>query len=1088
MIEFAQRSKFRTGPHRSIERCPTIPSTAHEREHARVDKCLGPVPIIGPYPKNFDRLMNTLSPALRRRVLLALSGVLFFAANGLAQRPAHYAHQDADMARAMELFDKAKYGAAQYELERVVERITDDHAPLRTEAEFYSAICAVRLFHDDAGYRLNAFMQEHPEDLHVGTVKLELFKHTFAQKKWKESILWSDKVDRFALSPLELEEYRFKRGYAFFQDDQRDKALTEFSEVQNGTGAYSVPATYYASHVNYERGNYETALTGFQKLKSDENFGKLVPIYIAEILFLQGKYDELNAYVEPLLNEEGGVKRATEINRLAGEANYRTGKYAEALPYLEKSAQRVGVAREDRYILGYTYYKTGDCKKALAEFNLVANGEDSLAQLATYHMADCYLKLNQKNYARTAFKRAYEIGKDPKVTEDALFNYAKLAYDLSLDPYHEAINALKNYLKTYPNTPRKDEAYEFLLSVYLKTKNYEAALTSLDEIKNKDIRLQDAYQKLAFNRGVELYEGRMYKDAALFFEKALKYPVDPAVNAKAHFWMAESYYGQGEYADALRKYDNLRNSTGAYATELYEQAGYGMGYTYFKLKQYEEAATSFRRYVAGKAGEARQRGDAMLRIGDCYFVTKDNAQAVKWYDDAIRTGATDRDYAQYQKAVCQGLQSQFNEKIATLKALLSEKPDSRYAADAKYQLGETYVNLENDAEAAKYYGQVVSQHPNSPNVRESMLQIALVQKRQGRTSDALNSFKAIVAKYNTVDESEEALAAIKSIHIEQGTMAEYDAYIRTLSFIDPVTLNLDGEYYSSAEGLYFADKCPQAIGAFGDYLNKYPKGAYVLNAKFYRGDCLYRGGQYAEALPDLEAVIQGNSAQFMESALFGASDILFRDQRWDGALEYFIRLEPVASFPQNKLAAQVGRMRCLRELGRMAEAGAAAEKVTANTDATADLKAEAAMTTAKGSLEKNDLDAAYTKFKAITSNSTNALGAEAKYHMAYVRHLQQKYTDAEKEVFDLVKKYPSYEHWKARAFILLGDVYVQLDDRFQAKATLQAVVDNCTEPDLVEQAQDRLDAITTGELQQTTPLKQEEQLVPMPGTDNTDGE
>ncbi len=69
--------------------------------------------------------------------------------------------------------------------------------------------------------------------------------------------------------------------------------------------------------------------------------------------------------------------------------------------------------------------------------------------------------------------------------------------------------------------------------------------------------------------------------------------------------------------------------------------------------------------------------------------------------------------------------------------------------------------------------------------------------------------------------------------------------------------------------------------------------------------------------------------------------------------------------------------------------------------------------------------------------------------MAYVRFLQEKYSDAEKEVFDLVKKYPAYDHWKAKAFILLGDVYVQLDDRFQAKATLQAVIDNSTEPELV---------------------------------------
>ena len=90
------------------------------------------------------------------------------------------------------------------------------------------------------------------------------------------------------------------------------------------------------------------------------------------------------------------------------------------------------------------FYKNGEYKQALAQLNMVASPgnkpvEDSLAQLAAYHMADCYLLLNEKNYARHAFKRAYDINKDPKVTEDALFNYAKLAYELSFDPYNEAI-------------------------------------------------------------------------------------------------------------------------------------------------------------------------------------------------------------------------------------------------------------------------------------------------------------------------------------------------------------------------------------------------------------------------------------------------------------------------------------------------------------------------------------------------------------------------------------------------------------------------------------------------------------------------
>jgi predicted negative regulator of RcsB-dependent stress response len=172
----------------------------------------------------------------------------------------------------------------------------------------------------------------------------------------------------------------------------------------------------------------------------------------------------------------------------------------------------------------------------------------------------------------------------------------------------------------------------------------------------------------------------------------------------------------------------------------------------------------------------------------------------------------------------------------------------------------------------------------------------------------------------------------------------------------------------------------------------------------------------------------------------------------------------------------------------MSDASRAADKVAANPDATSDLKAEAGSIVARNLLDGNDLDGAYAKFKTIAASSSNALGAEAKYHMAYVRHMQGRFRDAEKEVFELVKKYPAYDHWKARAFILLGDVYVQLDDRFQAKATLQAVIDNSTEPDLVAQARQRLDAINASEVQQTTPTPSEDLLVPMPDGDEQDGE
>ncbi|MCB9169937.1 MAG: tetratricopeptide repeat protein [Flavobacteriales bacterium] len=1024
--------------------------------------------------------MVDLPATLPRRLFCALCPVMF-GLGAMAQRPAHYELPTAALDHARELFDLAKYGAAQYELDRIAEHTRDPYDAQRVEAEYLAAICAVRLFNEDAVLRMLAFMRDHPEDQHVGTVRYELFRHFFALKQWDDCLAWAGQVNADELSAKDQEEFHFKQGYALFQEDRTDEAMTEMGRVKDGTGPYAVPATYYTAHMDYSRGRYASALKGFEKIKDDPSFGRIVPFYIAEIKFREGQYADVVAYVEPLLADPSGTRRIGELNRLVGGSHYQLGQYAAATPYLEKAAQRsTGIGREERYMLGYAYYKSGEWQKALTQLSLVTNAEDSLAQLAVYHMADCYLHLNEKNYARNAFKRAYELGQDPTVKEDALFNYAKLAYELSFDPYNEAITALRDYLKKYPNTPRRNEAYAFLVDVFLKTHNYAAALSALDEIQNKDLPLKEVYQQLAYNRGVELYDGGKYDQAVQAFQQGLKYPVDRDMNARCHFWMGESFYHQGDYDQALRKYDDLRNTPGAYATSLYEEAGYSMGYAYFKQRTYDEALTAFRRFNGASGVDRKQRADAMLRIADCYYLAKDEEQAIRWYDEAIRAGSTDGDYALFQKGVCLGLERKFPEKIAVLKDLLAERPNSRFAADAKFQLGETYINLEDDANAMHYYTQVVQEHPNSPNVRQSMLQVALIHKRQGNADQALQEFKAIVAKYPTMDGARDALAGIESIYVEQGRVGEYESYLRSLDFVDPASLDLDEKYYRSAEALYFDGKCDQAIGAFGDYLSKYPNGAYALNALYYRGDCEYRAQQYEQALPDLEAVIQRNGQQFLESALFGASDILFKDKRWEGALDHFVQLGQVANLPQNVLAAKAGRMRCLRELGRNEEAAQAAQEVMTDGGANADLKAEAGLLIAQDALDHNELDDAYARFKGVATSSTNARGAEARFNMAYVRFLQEKYRDAEKEVFGLVQDFPAYDHWKARAFILLGDVYVRLDDRFQAKATLQSVVDHCSEPDLVAQARARLDTITASEVQQTAPPEQEEITVPLP--------
>ncbi|RZK46512.1 MAG: cell surface protein SprA, partial [Pedobacter sp.] len=63
-------------------------------------------------------------------------------------------------------------------------------------------------------------------------------------------------------------------------------------------------------------------------------------------------------------------------------------------------------------------------------------------------------------------------------------------------------------------------------------------------------------------------------------------------------------------------------------------------------------------------------------------------------------------------------------------------------------------------------------------------------------------------------------------------------------------------------------------------------------------------------------------------------------------------------------------------------------------------------------------------------------------NLANIEYLRGKYKASQKTCFDLVKELGNYDYWVAKTYILLADNYVGLKDNFQAKATLQSIIEN----------------------------------------------
>ena len=105
----------------------------------------------------------------------------------------------------------------------------------------------------------------------------------------------------------------------------------------------------------------------------------------------------------------------------------------------------------------------------------------------------------------------------------------------------------------------------------------------------------------------------------------------------------------------------------------------------------------------------------------------------------------------------------------------------------------------------------------------------------------------------------------------------------------------------------------------------------------------------------------------------------------------------------------------------------------------------------------NDYAAAIASFKSCATINKTAWGAEARYEIANCQFTQNNLTAAEKAALATIKETGSYDLWVTKSYILLGDVFLQQKDYFNAKATYESVAKNAAIVELKSEAQQKLD-------------------------------
>ncbi len=1011
----------------------------------------------------------------------------------------------------VELYNKGVYAAASREFQEALELsrpIQEAEARLlRTRATFYKAKCAVALEVPEAERTTLDFIRSNKPDPEFDQALIEVANYFFNERQYDKALEYYAEVPTIGLSKGQREELRFKQGYSYFVNKDFPKAKNYFRDAaQDSKSDYYLPSNYYLGLCHFFEGDYLNAANSFNVVKNDPDYRQEIPYYLTQIYFAQRNFEQVIDYAEPLANDPR-VRNRAQIQLLLGQAYFEQvaemqnqpganpqQRQQQARAYYQRALENLSQARrsgnkfseQELYQLGYSQYQTGNYQEAIENLKPLSTVDSPLGQNAMYYLADAYLKLGRKTDALSALGNAKRMGYDPRIQEEARFNYAKLAYELDFS--REAVNDLQTF---DPRSPYYTQAQKLLGDLLINYKDYGQALQILESQPNLDNNpnLLNTYQKVAVNRGIQLLAEGKTEAARSVFEKARQTPVNPETTAIAQYWLADIANREEDYAESIRLADQFLATAQATQNTLPEESSvptgmYLQGYNFLKLDDYGQAQKYFqqtvdilnnnRRFISSEDIKEQLLGDATMRLGDSYFKFNQYDQAVRYYDEAIDRRYPGYDYAIFQKAIVEGLRGRKTEEIIALQNLVEQFPKSDYADDALYRLGGTYQEIGKLQQASVPLKKLLRDYRRTSSlVNPTLIRLGLITYNQGNLQGALNYYKQVFGNNPEPEEAQLTLAAMEEIYVRDlGQPNEYFAFLETVPGYKLDNYVRDSINFKSAETRYESGDYGRAIQAYTSYLKNFPNGLNALTAHYHRGESYAVQRQYSEALRDYQFVVDQGPSKYYLKALQKAAIIAYNHELdFQTAFDLYSKLETSTNDENITFDAQLGALRSAYRLGDRQSVYNLASRVNNNPQATMAQQSTADFYLGKLAYDSKDYNNALPALQRVVQNSDNEQTAEARYLIASIYYDQRDLNKAQEMALEANQESSAYPYWVAKSVLLLVEVLADKGDLYNARAALEALLDNYNEDtELVQQAQRRLGEINR-QIQQTSPLE-----------------
>ncbi len=988
--------------------------------------------------------------------------VMFFGAGLVKAQNVPETHRNS-VERVKSLYENDMFSAVKYEVERIIREcdyISDNDMSALASYKIKSDIRLGSPNLDGLMLEYEASYRYAPEFM---AVNLLYAGHYFQSKDYVKALSIIDDTDYSLLSKKDKKTYKYYKSFCLLRTGKTKEAEEGFRELASGKqNSYTTASTYYLGYIAYLYNDFAKAFSYFEKVRDDDHFGVYCAYYMLECKLMLEDYEYVIANASQVMEKVDDTSKP-KVARMISQAYYRTNRNKEAKEWFDNYCSSVDqMSRKDNYFLGIVSYSLGSYNSAIESFEEVIDVQDSLAQSAYFHIANSYLNLKNKHRAMSNYSKAAAMSFDDRIREEAMFNFAKLSFDVNSD-----ISAFEDYLYSYPKSKRANEIYSYIATSYLLSKKYKSAIDALNKVTSLTPQMMMNLQKAAFLRGMELFEREAYKGAVTDFGISIangRYNSSLVMLAK--FWMAEAHYRLKDYEKALQMETELYNTQAFKSTNEFPMLLFNIAYTEFRMENYPVAIGWFDRFLATYSPDMSMIMEAKLRVGDSFFMMKEYSKAASVYEEVSLNTYHPSSilYASYQSAVSYGLISKPGKKIEILEKIYARRDSSSIYPKAVYELGRTYVTEERSSEAERCFKYLLDDIADPMYNGKTLLELGMLYANKGNYEQALDCLNRIVEQMPLSQEAQDALAVLESIYI---TLNQPDEYLAYLDRVGMSASRTDDEkeliVFNAAEQVFLNGSYTEAYKSLERYVSMYPQGKKLPQAYFYLGESLSQLGNKDAAADAYAQVMQIGEGSFLELSTLYYARICYSIEQYDKAASAYEELDGIAIIDNNRYEAKRGIMYSYFYGSKPQLALDAAAELIKHPQVAVEDRLMAEYISAKCYIILARRDEALPLLEKLAEDKFTPQGAEAAYLLIQHKYDSGQFEDVENMVYDFSDAKSPQIYWLAKSFIVLGDSFADREDWEQAEATFNSLLEEYTpqgaKDDIHDQVKMRLNKI-----------------------------